>query len=120
MTTPIKDGKGYVLAAAEDGAPAPTLLGAIEFPGTDNWTTVEEITAVVYKAGGGTMDVRLFDLTNGKVVAALPGIAFAAPTIVSFGKPLPANIPQSPAIFEVQANTNGAGFARVHSVSLHP
>lgn len=83
-------------------------VGRVEFEGSTLVGTPTMVKAIAWRgAGAGTVDVRLYDVTNAQVVAELTGISDTIPTIQNLGAL--ANIPAAPAIFELQMRRVGAG-----------
>lgn len=75
------------------------------YPGTDKMRLIIEIVAIVYDATAATTyDLRLYDATNGLVIAEVTGQHNTSEAMVNLGTI--ANLPAGGAIFEVQARVS--------------
>lgn len=85
------------------------VLGYMAFPGTVAWGTdgVDRVGfigwLITYDANG--IDLRLYDATNGNVIATVSAITATTPTVSATTSV--SNLPSGPAVFEIQGKRNG-------------
>jgi hypothetical protein len=97
-----------------------TVIAEFAFPGSSIYGTIFAIYATCHRSGVSTMDVRVWDVTNGLVIAEKTGIADGTPTIQTLTM-TPANLPAGQARFEVQIKANAGGTqARISGWTIQP
>jgi hypothetical protein len=86
-----------------------TILGNLQFEGTDTWTP--SVFGIVFSRPGttGTVNLRLYDFTNALVIGTIDvtasGKAYYSDTTL-------ANLPATTAILEIQAKKSAAGASK--------
>ena len=97
-------------------------VAQFEFPGSTAWLSPAHIRAIVHWDNGGLatkMAIRVYDVTNAKVVCEKLNIVDILPTAHDLG--VIANVPAARAVWEVQVKTdNAGGGARASYVGLIP
>jgi hypothetical protein len=110
----IKAGRSeIILTAGNDGAfketnnTTYTTMGCYAFDGSNIAGIPYAIKAVAYVGSvAGTVDIRIYDSTNGATISEVIEIAGSTQTINAMSAP--ANIPAGQAIFEIQVRTNSS------------
>jgi hypothetical protein len=103
----------------EQGQTAYATAVVLHYEGSGGLTarTPDKYKVVVAGAATGTIDVRLYDLTNGTTIAEALAVAVTAvPSIVDVGTV--ANVPTAEAIFEVQV-AKGSSKGRIYFAHLY-
>jgi hypothetical protein len=94
-------------------SPTYQTVGHVIWPGTNNWGTdgTDEACAIAWSAGTAPngIKIRLYDSTNGNVIAESATITGGEPAVVSLGTV--SNLPAGVAVFDVQGKTDGANGA---------
>lgn len=95
-----------------------TIVGRIHFLGTTYYKSPVKIQAIMQTSVGVIGNIRLYDVTNAKVIVEKTGIpANTSPTIFDLG--VISNLPVSEAIFEIQMQrTSGLTSIYCHSIVL--
>lgn len=93
-----------------------TVFTRMRFPGSDIFGVINQVDVIAeQKDGAGSSAVRIYDATNGNVIATISSISAAGFAIYS--TTTVSNIPTGAAVFEVQAQkTSGEG--RLSHVTL--
>lgn len=79
------------------------------FGGSADWGSPDQILAISSQSKGGsrTHGVRIYDVTNGNVIASATGFTHQVLTLIDLGAV--SNVPTDPAIWEVQVQKTGSG-----------
>ena len=101
----------------ESAATSYESVSCFIFSGTTSFGSPTVADAIVELGGGTSMDIRVYDLTNGNTICELTGITDTPAAIKDLGTL--SNMPAAKAIFEVQLKGDGPGRkARVFALSM--
>lgn len=96
-----------------------TSVISFVYGGSDDWGTLNKILLLTAQTGSSpkTHDLRVYDATNGLVVAEKIGSTHQVQTVVDLGTV--SNVPTAQASFEIQVRRTGGGqLLDVHAISM--